>query len=62
MAHATATTVCRYTGAYSIILTKAAFLAHEYFQSYSAGGPMAGVRAFVDEHRNCEDIAMQVPA
>lgn len=45
-------------GAYSIVLTKAAFLHHDYFQLYTETMP-AGVHAFIDTGRNCEDIAMQ---
>ena len=45
-------------GAYSIILTKAAFLHHDYFKLYTNTMP-AVVRNYVDERRNCEDIAMQ---
>ena len=45
-------------GEYSMILTKAAFMHHDYFAIYS-GNTAAPVRAYVDEHRNCEDIAMQ---
>lgn len=45
-------------GAYSIVLTKAAFLHHDYFIAYTNSLP-AGVHSFVDQGRNCEDIAMQ---
>ena len=45
-------------GAYSIVLTKAAFLHHKYFALYSHHSP-PGVLEFVDRGRNCEDIAMQ---
>ena len=45
-------------GAYSIILTKAAFLHHKYFDMYTNIMPVS-IREYVDENRNCEDIAMQ---
>jgi hypothetical protein len=45
-------------GAYSIILTKAALLHHDFFKAYFEILP-SGVREFVDKGRNCEDIAMQ---
>lgn len=45
-------------GSYSIILTKAAFLHHDYFKIYTQDMPQA-VRDMVDRNRNCEDIAMQ---
>ena len=48
-------------GAYSIVLTKAAFLHRAFLDYYSHRIP-AAVRAYVDEHRNCEDIAMQFAA
>ena len=45
-------------GVYSIILTKAAFIHHDYFHLYTNSMP-PGVHQFIDEGRNCEDIAMQ---
>ena len=45
-------------GSYSIILTKAAFLHHDYFDIYTNRMPES-VLALVDRNRNCEDIAMQ---
>ena len=45
-------------GAYSIILTKASFLHHKYFELYSIAMP-SEIREYVDRHRNCEDLAMQ---
>ena len=45
-------------GSYSIILTKAAFLHHQYFHAYTYQLPPE-VHTFIDESRNCEDIAMQ---
>jgi hypothetical protein len=47
-----------WTGSYSIILTKAAFLHHKYFVLYTDNMPSI-IKKFVDDHRNCEDIAMQ---
>ena len=46
------------TGSYAIVLTKAAFLHHKYFQMYFDRMP-AEVLKYIDEKRNCEDIAMQ---
>ena len=46
------------TGSYSIVLTKAAFLHHKYFQMYFDRMPPA-ILAHIDSKRNCEDIAMQ---
>jgi hypothetical protein len=45
-------------GSYSIILTKAALLHHDYFKAYFQLLP-SSIRDLVDKHRNCEDIAMQ---
>jgi len=45
-------------GAYSIILTKAAFLHHRYFHLYTNVMPEK-IRKYVDDSRNCEDLAMQ---
>lgn len=45
-------------GTYSIILTKAAFLHHKFFELYTHGMDRR-VREYVDKNRNCEDIAMQ---
>lgn len=45
-------------GMYTIILTKAAFLHHDYFNLYTNVMPQK-IRDFVDKGRNCEDIAMQ---
>lgn len=47
-----------WTGSYSIILTKAAFLHHKYYQEYTKNLPIE-MKEYVDKHRNCEDIAMQ---
>ena len=45
-------------GTYSIILTKAAFLHHDFLALYSYAMPKS-IRDLVDKNRNCEDIAMQ---
>jgi hypothetical protein len=45
-------------GVYSIILTKAAFLHHDFFEMYTNDMPKS-IRLLVDESRNCEDLAMQ---
>ena len=45
-------------GEYSLILTKAAFLHRTFLKAYTEVMPGA-IRAYVDENRNCEDIAMQ---
>ncbi len=45
-------------GKYSIVLTKAAFLHHDYFKHYTSTMP-APVREYVHKNKNCEDIAMQ---
>ena len=45
-------------GAYSIILTKAAFLSHSFLDMYTNQMP-SKIRKYVDDNRNCEDIAMQ---
>ncbi len=45
-------------GLYSIILTKAAIMHHDFFALYTNQMPQA-VRDLVDRERNCEDIAMQ---
>ena len=44
-------------GAYSLVLTKAAFLHAAYLEMYTRAMP-AGVREHVSAHRECEDIAM----
>jgi Glycosyl transferase family 64 domain len=45
-------------GAYSIVLTKAAFINHDYFNMYTNEMPST-IRELVDKERNCEDLAMQ---
>ena len=46
-------------GDFSIVLTKAAFMRTGYMSLYAQGLP-ASARRFIDEHKNCEDIAMQI--
>ena len=45
-------------GAYSVVLTKAAFLHHDYMKVYTEEMSKS-IRDMVDRERNCEDIAMQ---
>ena len=45
-------------GHYSIILTKAAYLHHDFFDLYTNHMPKE-IHEMVDRERNCEDIAMQ---
>lgn len=45
-------------GWYSIILTKAAIMHHDFFGMYTHSMPQS-IRDLVDNKRNCEDIAMQ---
>jgi hypothetical protein len=45
-------------GVYSIILTKAAILHHNFLTMYTNDMPVS-IRDLVDHERNCEDIAMQ---
>lgn len=47
-----------WSGRYSIVLTKAAFMDQKYLTLYKEHLP-AGVREYVDEGKNGEDIAMQ---
>ncbi|GAQ83597.1 Acetylglucosaminyltransferase [Klebsormidium nitens] len=46
-----------WTGRYSMILTKAAFLHHKYFEQYTNELPRE-IFAYAHKARNCEDIAM----
>ena len=46
-------------GDFSIVLTKAAFMRTGYMSLYAQGLPTSA-RRFIDEHKNCEDIAMQI--
>lgn len=59
---------CRYTyvqgpsallqhGRFSMVLTKASFLHRDYLEMYT-NHMQAGIRQYVDAHRNCEDLAM----
>ena len=47
-----------WTGSYSIILTKAAFLNHKYFNDYTNNFSNE-MKEYIDQRRNCEDITMQ---
>ena len=47
-----------WSGTYSIILTKAAVLHHDFFHLYTNVMPQS-IRELVDRSRNCEDLAMQ---
>jgi Glycosyl transferase family 64 domain len=48
-----------WTGSYSIMLTKAAFLHRDYLQDYMKLVPSSDTMSqFVDNHRNCEDLVM----
>jgi len=46
-----------WTGTYSMVLSKAAFIHNKYFDIYTNDFP-ASLRKYVKERRNCEDIAM----
>ncbi|CAM9593921.1 unnamed protein product [Chrysoparadoxa australica] len=46
---------------FSMILTKAAFLHHDYMEAYSGDGEIVThMRDYVDANRNCEDVAMSL--
>jgi Glycosyl transferase family 64 domain len=45
-----------WNGAYNLVLTKACFLHRDYLSSYAKLPPP--VLAYIDKHRNCEDLAM----
>jgi len=47
-----------WSGKYSIVLTKAAFMDQKYLKLYKEHLP-EGVREYIDKRKNCEDIAMQ---
>jgi len=48
-------------GAYSMVLTKAAFFHRDYLAAYwRETEGLAELREYVDAHRNCEDIAMSM--
>lgn len=46
-----------WNGAYSIMLTKAAYLHRDYLKDYETMIPPS-MDSYIDQHRNCEDIAM----
>ncbi|XP_028792668.1 glycosyltransferase family 64 protein C4 isoform X2 [Neltuma alba] len=48
-----------WTGTYSIVLSKAAFLHKKYFSLYTNEMPRS-IREYVTKNRNCEDIAMSI--
>ena len=48
-----------YYSEFSIVLTKAAFMKTSYLRTYARGLPKEA-RAYIDERKNCEDIAMQL--
>ncbi|XP_058735307.1 glycosylinositol phosphorylceramide mannosyl transferase 1-like isoform X2 [Vicia villosa] len=47
----------RWTGTYSMVLSKAAFFHKKYFSIYTNEMP-SSIREYVTKNRNCEDIAM----
>lgn len=51
--------VVRWNGVYNVILTKCCFLHKKHLQTYVEKTPLS-VLAYIDRHRNCEDIAMSV--
>ena len=52
----------RLGGAFSVVLTKAAFTRTEYLRLYADHHLPEEARRYVDERKNCEDIAMQLVA
>ena len=59
--HAGGDVSLRLGGAFSVVLTKAAFTRTEYLRLYADHLPEEA-RRYVDERKNCEDIAMQLVA
>eukprot|EP00903_Cladosiphon_okamuranus_P009563 g9105.t1 len=51
--------VVRWNGIYNVILTKCCFLHRNHLKTY-AERMTERLLAYIDEHRNCEDIAMSV--
>lgn len=51
--------VVRWNGVYNVILTKCCFLHRNHLTTYVEKVP-TNVLSYIDEHRNCEDIAMSV--
>ena len=49
----------RVGGEFSIVLTKAAFSKTQYLELYARGLPPEA-REYIDERKNCEDVAMQL--
>lgn len=48
-----------WSGTYSIILTKASFFNEKYLAMYTEKMRMLEIDQYIDENKNCEDIAMQ---
>lgn len=48
-----------WSGTYSIILTKASFFNEKYLSMYTDRMRALEIDKYIDEHKNCEDIAMQ---
>ncbi|KAJ6788003.1 hypothetical protein PWT90_01115 [Aphanocladium album] len=54
---------CRPGGRYALVLTNLAFVDVSVLDAYNSGfAPVAEMRAYVDEHFNCEDIALNFVA
>lgn len=51
--------VVRWNGVYNVILTKCCFLHRDHLRTYVEKMTKA-MLSYIDEHRNCEDIAMSV--
>lgn len=51
--------VVRWNGVYNVVLTKCCFLHKKHLRTYVEKMPQ-NVLAYIDKHRNCEDIAMSV--
>lgn len=51
--------VVRWNGVYNVILTKCCFLHRDHLEKYVESVP-AKVLSYIDQQRNCEDIAMSV--
>lgn len=49
----------RWNGVYNVVLTKCCFLHRDHLKAYIEKVPQR-VLSYIDEHRNCEDIAMSV--
>lgn len=51
--------VVRWNGFYNVVLTKCCFLHTRHLRTYMEKTP-SKILSYIDEHRNCEDIAMSV--